>query len=160
MVDWLADRDINIELHNMGDGLALNIHCVLYGSITALNNQYASWDNGPFTGKSSELVEFVHPKMSGLQSQELLLYRNERIDDVHPLYDNALDSIACLTVTYHDIFGNKYVSIFNHTLEAPFKHRWVCVAISKIPSLNGKAPLDLKELNDRKKQKATKPQTL
>jgi len=98
-------------------------------------------------------VKYEHPK-------QFFLNPDDSIDGSHLLYDSSLDSssnpvkyrIACLTVTYHDLFGIKHMSIFNYTLE----HQWLCVAIDKIPSLNGKPPLDLKELNDQKRQQAPK----
>lgn len=150
-INWIYQGKINLNLENMG-GVALNIHSVLYGSESIHISQFVSWDNGP-SGKGPVLVQFDHP-------QQLYLNPDDSIDGIHPIYDNSLDSssnpiknrMACLTVTYHDLFGIKHVSIFNYTLE----HRWIRMTISKIPSLNGKPPLDLKELNDQKKQQAPK----
>jgi len=57
-----------------------------------------------------------------------------------------------LTITYHDLFGIKHVSIFDHTIE----HQWVHIAIDKISVYKKKPILDLKELNTQEKQQAVK----
>ncbi|SRR6266567_2815038 len=151
-VNWNYQGTINLELQNMGGGVALNIHCILYGSGPMHTDQFVSWDNGPI-GKNPVDVLFEHPKQLHLAPDDL-------IDGVHPLYDTSPTSpsnptdyrIAGLTITYHDLFGTKHLSVFNYTLE----HRWICVTVGKIPSLNGKPPLDLKELDDQKRQQAPK----
>ena len=152
LVNWAYPDPIQLELQNMGGGVALNVHCVLYGSEPIHISQFVSWDNGPI-GKGPIHIKYEHP-------QQLFLNPDDSIDGIHPLFDTSPNSpsnpveqrIACLTVTYHDLFEIKHVSIFNYTLE----HRWICMATSRIPSLNGKPPLDLKELNDQKKQQGTK----
>ena len=71
----------------------------------------------------------------------------------YPLFDRSSDSlenpwvnrIACLTLTYHDLFGKKYVSIYHYTLQ----HQWVHVATREI---SGESSFDLKEMNDWKKK--------
>jgi len=149
---WTHQGKIELTLQNMGGGVAVNVHCVLYGPEGILTYQFVSWDNGP-VGNNPVQILFEHPK-------QLHLAPDDSIDGVHPLYDTSptLSSnpieyrIACLTVTYHDLFGIKHVSIFNYTLE----HRWVCVTIGKIPAVKGNEPLDLKELNDQKKQQTPK----
>lgn len=60
---------------------------------------------------------------------------------------NPNQAQACLTISYHDLFGNKLVSIFDYT---PY-HQCVRLFVS-VPS-SSKIALDLKELNDQKKQK-------
>ena len=145
LVNWSYPNRVNFELQNLGGGVALNVHCILYGGESLHSLQFVSWDNGPI-GKDK------YTKVYCAHSQQLQLNPDDSIDGSHPLYDSSLDSpskpakyrIACLTITYHDLFGIKHASIFNYTLD----HRWVRVAIEKVPSLNGKPPLDLKELND------------
>jgi hypothetical protein len=145
-INWGWQHEIRIKLHNMGNGPAFNLHCVLYGPRDTCQDQFVSWDNGPIEEKVSIDVNLAH-------SSELRLHHNDFIDGMYPLYDRSLDSpsnpwayrIACLTITYHDLFRNKYVSIFHHTL----KHRWIHMATEKI---NGNPSFDLKELNEEKKQ--------
>ena len=153
-VNWGFQDSVTLPLQNMGGGVALNVHCILYGSEPPHNLQFVSWDNGPIgTGGNPVPVIFEHP-------QGLWLNPSDSIDGSHSLFDTSLDSlsnpakdrIACLTITYHDLFGNKHMSIFNYTLE----HRWLFVTIDKDPSLNGKPSLDLKELNDQKGQPSSK----
>jgi len=152
LVNWNTQSMISLELHNMGGGAALNVHCVLYGPESIHTYQFVSWNDGPID-KNPVTVNCGHP-------QELFLNPDDSIDGIHPLYDTSLPSpsnpieyrIACLTITCHDLFGNKHISVFNYTLE----HRWLPVVIGKIPVVKGKIPLDLKELNDQKKQQGTK----
>src|SRR6266496_1102384 len=40
-----------IMLLNMGDGVAFNVHSILYGPMPAPGFQYISWNNGPIQGK-------------------------------------------------------------------------------------------------------------
>jgi hypothetical protein len=149
-INWSWNHEIRIKLHNMGSGPAFNLHCVLYGPQATCQSQFVSWDNGPIEEKSSMDIDLMH-------SSELRLFHNDSIDGKHPLYDMSLDSpsnpmaypIACLTITYHDLFGNKHVSIFHFTLQ----HQWIHVPTEKIP---GKPPLDLKELNAQKRQQGIK----
>ena len=152
IVIWNHQGKIKLTLQNMGGGVAVNVHCVLYGPESIHTYQFVSWDNGP-VGDNPVQVLCEHP-------EQLHLAPDDTIDGIHPLYNTSPTSssnpieyrIACLTVTYHDLFGIKHISIFNYTLE----HRWVCVTIGKIPPVKGNAPLDLKELNDQKKQWAPK----
>jgi hypothetical protein len=145
-INWSWPHEIRLNVRNMGSGPAFNLHCVLYGSEDTCQSQFVSWDDGPIEEKSSTDVELIH-------SSELRLFHNDSVDGKHPLYDKSLDSpsnpwiyrIACLTITYHDLFEKKHVSIFQYTLQ----HGWIHVATGEIP---GKPPLDLKELNDQKKQ--------
>lgn len=145
-INWSWPHEIRLNVRNMGSGPAFNLHCVLYGSEDTCQSQFVSWDDGPIEEKSSIDIELIH-------SSELRLFHNDSVDGKHPLYDKSLGSpsnpwiyrIACLTITYHDLFEKKHVSIFHYTLQ----HRWIHVATGEIP---GKPPLDLKELNDRKKQ--------
>ena len=144
---WSWQHKIRITLHNMGNGPAFNIHSVLYGSEDANQSQFVSWDNGPIEGKGTSDILLAH-------SSELQLFHSDSVDDgKHPLYDKSLDSstnpwayrMACLTITCHDLFGKKFVSIFHYTLQ----HQWIHVATEEI---YGKPPRDLKELNAQKKQ--------
>ncbi len=152
LVNWAYPDPIQLELQNMGEGVALNVHCVLYGSEPIHISQFISWDNGPI-GKSPIHIKYEHPK-------QFFLNPDDSIDESHPLFDTSPNSpsnsteyrIACLTITYQDLFDNKYMSIFNHTLD----HQWLKVKIDKIPSLKKQLPLDLKELNERKRQQAPK----
>jgi hypothetical protein len=152
IIIWIHQGKIELTLQNMGGGVAVNVHCILYGPEGVHTYQFVSWDNGPI-GNSPVQVFFEHPN-------QLYLTPDSSIEGAHPLYDisptspsNPIESrIACLTVTYHDLFGIKHVSIFNYTIE----HRWVCVAIGKIPTVKGDPPLDLKELDEQKQQRAPK----
>ena len=152
LVNWHYPGPIQLELQNMGGGVALNVHCVLYGSEPIHTFQFVSWDNGPI-GKGPIHITFEHP-------QQFFLNSDDSIDGSHPLFDTSPNSpsnsteyrIACLTITYQDLFENKHMSIFNHTLE----HQWVNVKIDKIPSPKKQPPLDLKEKNDQKRQQASK----
>ena len=157
-VIWGYEGEIQLKLQNMGGGVALNVHCILYGPEDPYNLQFVSWDNGPIGATENPVqVTCKHP-------QWLYLNPGDSIDGIHPLFDKSLDSpsnpakdrIACLTITYHDLFEIKHMSIFNYTLE----HRWLCVKIDKIPSLNRKPPLNLKELNDQKGQPGSKSSDL
>src|SRR5260370_30574954 len=152
IVIWNHRGKIKLTLQNMGAGVAVNVHCVLYGPEPIHTYQFVSWDNGPVGGSPVQVL-CEHP-------EQLHLAPDDSITGVHPLYDTSPTSsqnqkeyrIACLTVTYHDLFGIKHVSIFNYTLE----HRWVCVTIGKIPTDKGNVSVDLKEFNDQKKQRATR----
>jgi hypothetical protein len=145
-VNWSWQHEIGIYVHNMGNGPAFNVHCILYGSEDTCQSQFVSWNNGPIEGKGSIDIILAH-------SSELRLFHDVSIDGKHPLYDTSLDSptkpwsnrIACFTLTYHDLSGKRYVSVFHYTLQ----HRWVHVATEEI---SGEPPLDLKELNAQKKQ--------
>jgi len=146
-IDWSWQHRIRITLHNMGNGPAFNIHSVLYGSEDANQSQFVSWDTGPIEGKGTSDILLAH-------SSELQLFHSDSVDDgKHPLYDKSLNSstnpwayrMACLTITCHDLFGKKFVSIFHYTLQ----HQWIHVATEEI---YGKPPRDLKELNAQKKQ--------
>lgn len=152
-INWGWQHEIRIAMDNLGRGPAFNVHCLLYGNEPACQNQFASWNNGPIGAESTMTIELTH-------SSELCLFHKDSLDGEHPLYDQSLDApsnpgldrIACLTITYHDLFGTKYMSIFNYTLE----HRWVCMVIDKIPLVKENAPFDLKELNNQRKQQTPK----
>jgi hypothetical protein len=153
-INWAYNHSIRIPLQNMGNGPAFNLHAVFYGSGNTSHEQFVSWDNGPIEANGSLDIYLEH-------STELRLLHDESLDRKHPLYDRSLDSpenpwvnrIACLTLTYHDLFGKKYVSIYHSTLQ----HRWVHVATGEI---SGDGSFDLKELNDRKKQGLKLPVSL
>ncbi len=146
VINWAYNHSIRIPLQNMGNGPAFNLHAILYGSGNTCHEQFVSWDNGPAEAKGPLDINLEH-------SMELRLFHDESVDGKHPLYDRSLNSpenpwtyrIASLTLTYHDLFGKKYVSIYHYTLQ----HQWIHVATEEI---SGQPPLDLKELNDRKKQ--------
>ena len=152
LFNWAYPDPIKLDLQNMGGGVALNVHCVLYGSEPIHTSQFVSWDNGPI-GRDPIHIKCEHP-------QQFFLNSDDSIDGSHPLFDTSPNSpsnpveyrIACLTITYQDLFENKHMSIFNHTLE----HQWVNVKIDKLPSLKKQTPLDLKEKNDQKRQLAPK----
>lgn len=111
-----------LTLQNMGEGIALNIHSVLYGPSASAGVQYVSWNNGPIQGKSSIEIVGSHGGM--------ILDRDTKADGVHVLYDpSEMDyRVARLTTTYHDLFGKRHVSIFDY-INMPSKgHRWMHVA--------------------------------
>jgi hypothetical protein len=149
-IDWSWPYPIRIDLQNMGNGPALNLHGILYGNEDTNQSQFVSWDNIPVEARSPITVELKH------RSDPSLIHGN-MVNDKHVLYDKSLDSptnpwssrIARLTLTYHDLFGTKYVSIFHYTIE----HRWIHVVTEEI---TGNPARDLKELNDQKKQQASK----
>lgn len=113
-IDWSWPHPIRIDLRNMGNGPALNLHCILYGNENTTQSQFISWDNMPVEARSPITVELKHPS-------DLGLFHGDMVSDKHVLYDNSLNSptnpwfsrIARLTITYHDLFGIKYVSIFH-----------------------------------------------
>src|SRR6266567_3552509 len=147
-ISWgLQFSAVPIEVSNIGTGPAFNVHCVLYGYDNAYSNQFISWNNGPIGPGKDETIRSRHPDQG-----ELWLDRNDSIDGEHTLHyspagPNPNQAQACLTISYQDLFGNKLVSIFDYTSY----HQWVRVFVS-VPS-SPKITLDLKELNDRKKQK-------
>src|SRR6266496_2146811 len=149
-VDWSWQHEIRINIHNMGNGPAFNVHATLYGPEDICQSQFVSWDSGPIEEKGTIDILLTH--LSTLQ-----LFHGDSVDGKHPLYDRSLDSptnpwmyrIACLTITYHDLFGKKHVSIFHYTLQ----HQWIHVATEEI---SGEPPLDLKELDTQKKQQGPK----
>ena len=130
----------------MGNGPALNLVCILYGNEDTNQSQFVSWDNIPVEARSPITIELKH-------SSDLSLFHGDMVNDKHVLYDKSPDSptnpwfsrIARLTLTYHDLFGTKYVSIFHYTIE----HRWIHVVTEEI---TGNPARDLKELNTQKKQ--------
>lgn len=152
-INWAYNHTIRIPLQNMGNGPAFNLHAVLYGPQASSHSQFVSWDNGPVEAKGPLDIDLMH-------STEFRLLHDELVDGKHPLYDRTLDpsahseeyQIACLTLTYHDLFGKKYVSIYHYTMQ----YQWIHVATSEI-SEGGS--FDLKELNDQKKLKVTTPKT-
>ncbi len=145
-IDWSWQHEIGINVRNMGNGPAFNVHTLLYGSEDTNQSQFVSWNNGPIEEKGTIKILLAH-------SSELQLFHGDSVDEKHPLYDRSLDSqtnpwsyrMACLTITYHDLFGKRYVSVFHYTLQ----HQWIHVATEEI---SGEHPLDLKELNTQKKQ--------
>ena len=155
IVIWNYQGKIKLALQNMGGGVALNVHCVLYGPESQYNLNFVSWDNGPIGTNPAQTILVEHPN-----SRKFYLFPDDSLDGIHPIYDTSPTSpanpieyrIACLTITYHDLFGIKHMSIFNYTLE----HRWVLVATGKIPTIKDKTPFDLKELNDWKIQHGPK----
>src|SRR5260370_24185398 len=146
-IDWSWPYTIKIDLRNMDNGPALNLHCILYGNENTNQSQFVSWDNMPVEARSPIAVELKHPS-------DLSLFHGDMVNDKHVLYDISLDPptnpwlsrIARLTLTYHDLFGTKYVSIFHYTIE----HRWIHVVTEEI---TGNPARDLKELNTQKKQR-------
>ncbi|HLX58378.1 MAG TPA: hypothetical protein VKR83_15275 [Ktedonobacteraceae bacterium] len=145
-IDWSWPSPISIDLRNMGNGPALNLHGILYGNEDTNQSQFVSWDNIPVEARSPITVELKHPS-------DLSLFHGDMVNDKHVLYDKSPDSptnpwvsrIARLTLTYHDLFGTKYVSVFHYTIE----HRWIHVVTEEI---TGNPARDLKELNTQKIQ--------
>jgi hypothetical protein len=146
-IQWTAEDPIRVDMQNMGLGPAFNVHCVLYGPERLFQHQFVSWGNGPI--RKDKVIHFEH-------SRQFRLSRNDSIDGVYPLYDESPDSlsgstidrVARLTITYHDISGNRYVSIYDYTKEK----KWIKVEIRETPSIDGKPPIDLKELNTLRQQ--------
>ena len=149
-IDWSWPYPIRIDLRNMGNGPALNLHGILHGNEDINQSQFVSWDNIPVEARSPITVEFRH-------LSDLSLFYGDMVNGKHVLYDKSLDAptnpwlsrIARLTLTYHDLFGTKYVSIFHYTIE----HRWIHVITEEI---TGNPARDLKELNMQKKQQGPK----
>src|SRR6266487_808270 len=84
LVNWAYPDPIQLELQNMGEGVALNVHCVLYGSEPIHISQFISWDNGPI-GKSPIHIKYEHPK-------QFFLNPDDSIDESHPLFDTSPNS--------------------------------------------------------------------
>ncbi|SRR5258708_21784412 len=149
-IDWSWPSPINIDLRNMGNGPALNLQGILYGNEATNHSQFVSWDNMPIEERSPITVEFRH-------SSDLSLFYDDMVNDKHVLYDKSPPSptnpwfsrMARLTLTYHDLFGTKYVSAFHYTQE----HRWIHIVTEEI---TGNPARDLKELNMQKKQQGPK----
>lgn len=145
-INWAYSHAVRVPLENIGNGPAFNLHAVLYGSGSSCHQQFVSWNNGPLETKGSLNMELEH-------STEFRLLHNESADGKHPLYDRSPDSpenpwenrIACLTLTYHDLLGKKYASIYHYTQQ----HQWIHVATREISE---EGLFDLKELNGRRKQ--------
>lgn len=149
-ISWgLQFSAVPINVSNIGMGPAFNVHCVLHGYDNAYGNQFISWNSGPIGSGKDATILLRHPFQG-----EFWLDRNDSVEGEHTLHyshagPNPNRAQACLTISYHDLFGNKLVSIFDYT---PY-HEWVRVFVS-MPSSPKKIALDLKELNDQKKQKA------
>ena len=133
-----------IMLQNMGDGVAFNVHCVLYGPHSPVGDQYVSWNNGPIQGKSTLQVVGEHGRMA--------LAADTKVDGAHLLYDASEPQyrVARLTITYHDLFDGKHVSIFDYILLNPQDHRWMNVATKS------GIEYDLEELDDQQQSPYTK----
>jgi hypothetical protein len=151
-IQWaLPITSLPIEVSNIGGGPAFNVHGVLHGSSTNYDYQFISWNNGPIGNGKDEKLLFRHPF-----SNEFRLNQANSVDETHTLYypfsnePTPNNAQARLTITYHDLFGNKLVSIFDYTVD----HRWVRVFVS-MPS-SPKIALDLKELNEQELKKFTK----
>src|SRR5258708_28481243 len=151
-ISWgLQFSSVPIDVSNIGAGPAFNVHCVLYGYDNGYMNQFISWNNGPIGQGKDETILYRQPFQG-----ELWLDRSDSIDGEHTLHylpaePNPNQAQARLTISCHDLFDNKLVSIFDYT---PY-HQWIRVFVST-PS-SPKIALDLKELNDQKKQKVTTP---
>ncbi len=151
IISWGLDFSaVPIEVSNIGMGPAFNVHCVLHGYDNAYRNQFIIWNFGPIGPGKDVTIPLRHPFQD-----EFWLDRNDSIDGKHTLHyptaaPNPTQAQARLTVSYQDLFDNKLVSIFDYT---PY-HQWVRVFVST-PS-SPKIALDLKELNDQKKQKTQK----
>jgi hypothetical protein len=134
-----------LTLQNMGDGIAFNVHCFLYGPGGRLKPEqnYTSWYNGPIQGKGNSKIIFEHEKTA--------LPEDTKVDDEHVLYDDSEPNvrIARLTITYHDLLGIKHVSIFDYVLYKIVnhtEHKWLYVGTK-----NG-IHFDLYELDNRERQ--------
>jgi hypothetical protein len=153
-ISWaLTFPDVPLAVSNIGMGPAFNVHCVLHGYENIAEYQFISWNNGPIGAGKDETMHLRHPR-----HRELWLDRNDSVDGEHTLHypstgqSSPNQALACLTMTYQDLFGNKLISIFDYT---PY-HEWVRVFVS-MPS-SPKIALDLKELNDQKKLRMGTPQ--
>lgn len=139
---WNWPHALGLHLENIGNGPAFNIHAILYGPENTSQSQFVSWNNGPLAEKSPGDIFLDHPN-------QLRLFHNDTLTGRYPLYDKTLNHNACLTITYHDLVGKKHASIFYYTLQ----RQWIHVATEEIA---GEPPLDLKELDDHKKQQEPK----
>ncbi len=133
-----------LKLQNMGEGVAFNVHCILYGALHTPEFQYVSWNNGPIQGKSDIQVVSTHGPT--------VLDEHTKVDGTHILYDPFDQNyrIARLTITYHDIFDRKHVSIYDYLRISTTEHRWMHVAT------NSGIEYDLEELDDQKRQPPAK----
>lgn len=139
---------VPLEVSNIGMGPAFNIQCVLHGYENIADYQFIAWNNGPIGAGKDATISLRHPR-----NREFLLNRDDSVDGEHLLLRSNTEpdpneALARLTISYHDLFGNKLVSIFDFTSY----HEWVRVFVS-MPS-SQKIALDLKELNDQRKPKS------
>ena len=66
------------------------------------------------------------------------------------VYDSPIPKLARLTITYHDLWGDRYVIVLDYTLDYQWERVFVRMPFDK------KISLDLKEKNTQKKQQAVK----
>jgi hypothetical protein len=123
-----------ITLQNMGSGPAFNIHSVLYGPNPALHLQCGSWHNGPIEGGGTAKIYYYNGQTD--------LGKQTKVDGIHVLYNDSDSNyrVARLTTTYHDIFGLKYVSIFEYLHPPSGEHRWMHINTTMVQK-------DLEELD-------------
>ncbi len=136
-VQWGQGQPTIEGLQNIGVGSAFNIYGIFFG--TPLQNnppheRYALWNYG-----------FLSPGATGPQitlSQGTSL-KSETIIKGHVLYiPDDMEHIGCitrLTLTYHDIFGRKFASIYDYQNILG----WICVG-----HFEG-IEYDLRELDDQ-----------
>lgn len=78
--------------------------------------------------------------------------KQTKVDGTHLLYDPSEQNyrIARLTITYHDLFERKHVSIYDYLRISPKEHRWMHVATKS------GIDYDLEELDNQQQSPYTK----
>lgn len=115
-----------ILLQNAGNGVALNIIAVFWGK----GGRYTYWDNPPILGRSTERMICVTDSSEGIS-----LANDTKIDGQWKLWSltgNNNRHIARLTITYRDIYGKRYISVFSYLLLLSGKHQWKRLSIKEI----------------------------
>ena len=111
-----------IDIQNMGNGPAFNVHCALYFSHTTWSS---SWNNGPIPANSPYTITYEQ----GVDNIGLGIEAS--VDGKYHLYNNndPIYRAGRLTMTYRDLFDIMHVSIFAYIVPTPGEHRWVQLAI-------------------------------
>jgi hypothetical protein len=138
IIRWGGGSQRIIEgLQNIGTGPAFNIYGLFFGRMsrnTPPHERYAAWNYGVLphnvTGDKITLSQGTNLK-------------SETILEGHPLYvpddEQHIGRIARLTLTYHDIFGRKFASIYDYQSILG----WICVGHFQ------DIEQDLRELDDQ-----------
>ncbi len=131
-ISWDAEQQ-TLHIKNYGAGVALNIKAVLFermpkDDINYIGRRYTAWHNQPLGAK-----EETSYRMSPGQTDMPGTYTIESETFYAPMqpplgailsYD-ATTIEARLTVTYHDVFGRKHISMFDYTQQ----HEWRMIMI-------------------------------
>ncbi len=131
-INWDKDSEVKLTLRNIGNGPAFNIFSIICSSEG--DKTYTSLTNRPSDGKSD--FEVIYTKKA--PSQVL----GDTVDGKNTLYPERTSGdpstvsikrykVARLSTTYCDLFGVKYISIFDYKrplVSYPKLHGWSHVA--------------------------------